>query len=145
MKVERKDLLDELGTLKRGGLSYLVKITAVDYKDRISIVYTVRDPASGKDEVVEVDVAPTDAWVPSAAGIYRAADWYERELAEMFGDSDEAFPDEVALERDLAAEKSAQKQGCYCRGDLLKMHAYKDAIRRTADWARRRTGEGKTA
>ncbi len=85
MKVERKDLLDELGTLKRGGLSYLVKITAVDYKDRISIVYTVRDPASGKDEVVEVDVAPTDAWVPSAAGIYRAADWYERELAEMFG------------------------------------------------------------
>ena len=55
-----------------------------------------------------------------------------KDLPEMFGDSDEAFPDEVALERDLAAEKSAQKQGCYCRGDLLKMHAYKDAIRRTA-------------
>jgi predicted component of viral defense system (DUF524 family) len=32
---------------------------------------------------------------------------------------------------DLSEEKQAQKQGSYKRADLLKMHAYKDAIRRT--------------
>jgi NADH-quinone oxidoreductase subunit C len=85
LKVDRKDVLDELGALRQGGFSYLVKITAVDYVDRISIVYSIRNLASGKDEAIEVDVAPTDAWIPSATGVYRAADWYERELSEMFG------------------------------------------------------------
>lgn len=32
----------------------------------------------------------------------------------------------------LDSEKIEQKEGCYKRADLLKMHAYKDAIRRTA-------------
>ncbi len=32
---------------------------------------------------------------------------------------------------DLSAEKNLQKEGTYKRADLLKMHAYKDAIRRT--------------
>lgn len=33
---------------------------------------------------------------------------------------------------DLSAEKAAQRNGTYKRGDLLKMHAYRDAIRRSA-------------
>ncbi len=32
---------------------------------------------------------------------------------------------------DLSAEKNSEKEGVYKRADLLKMHAYKDAIRRT--------------
>ncbi len=32
---------------------------------------------------------------------------------------------------DLAAEKSDERRGIYRRADLLKMHAYKDAVRRT--------------
>jgi hypothetical protein len=35
-------------------------------------------------------------------------------------------------ESDLINEKEEQNKGTYKRGDLLKMHAYKDAIRRTA-------------
>jgi hypothetical protein len=42
-------------------------------------------------------------------------------LSEILGD-----------ESDLANEKEEQNKGTYKRGDLLKMHAYKDAIRRTA-------------
>ncbi len=34
-------------------------------------------------------------------------------------------------DKDLSNEKEMQKQGNYKRADLLKMHAYKDAIRRT--------------
>jgi predicted component of viral defense system (DUF524 family) len=41
---------------------------------------------------------------------------------DMFGTADE----------DLDIEKAEQRQGTYRRVDLLKMHAYKDAIRRSA-------------
>jgi len=38
---------------------------------------------------------------------------------------------ETGSDNDLHAEKQQEKQGKYKRADLLKMHAYKDAIRRT--------------
>ena len=40
--------------------------------------------------------------------------------------------DEPDVKRDLSEEKSEQELGIYKRADLLKMHAYKDAIRRTS-------------
>ncbi|MGO7896698.1 DUF2357 domain-containing protein [Rhizobium ruizarguesonis] len=43
------------------------------------------------------------------------------QLKELFGDP----------EIDIDAEKVKQRGGTYTRGDLLKMHAYKDAIRRS--------------
>ena len=39
---------------------------------------------------------------------------------------------EENIEKDLAEEKREQELKIYKRGDLLKMHAYKDAIRRTS-------------
>ncbi len=55
-----------------------------------------------------------------------------KDLPGMFGTPDEQFPDKTAMDADLAEDKAAQKEGKYRRADLLKMHAYKDAIRRTA-------------
>ncbi len=54
------------------------------------------------------------------------------DITDMFGESDESFKNDEALEDDAAEEKSKQREGKYKRADLLKMHAYKDAIRRTA-------------
>jgi len=54
-----------------------------------------------------------------------------KDLPEIFGKSDEEFPDQESIDADHARDKEAQRQGSYLRGDLLKMHAYKDAIRRT--------------
>ena len=45
-------------------------------------------------------------------------------------DGDEALTDE-ALAVELDADKQDEKGGTYKRADLLKMHAYRDAIRRT--------------
>jgi predicted component of viral defense system (DUF524 family) len=42
-------------------------------------------------------------------------------IQELFGSGEE----------DLAEEKNEQRAGIYKRGDLLKMHSYPDAIRRT--------------
>lgn len=55
-----------------------------------------------------------------------------KDLSGMFGKPDEQFPDKTALDANLAQDKAAEKEGIYQRADLLKMHAYRDAIRRTA-------------
>lgn len=55
-----------------------------------------------------------------------------KDIQEIFGEPDASFQDAAALEEDLSKDKADQKNGRYKRADLLKMHAYKDAIRRTA-------------
>ncbi len=85
MKIDRKDLVEKAGEMSRGGFSYLVKITAVDYVKYLEVIYFLRDIKEGREESIEVEVDPTDAWVPTVMGVYRAADWYEREMYEMFG------------------------------------------------------------
>lgn len=47
-----------------------------------------------------------------------------------FGGNDEMTEEQISSE--LLAEKKQQEEGIYKRADLLKMHAYKDAIRRTS-------------
>lgn len=74
-----------LAEMKKRGYSYLVKITAADYEKYLEVVYLIRNIENSKDESLEVDVDPADAWVLSAMSQYKAADWYERELHEMFG------------------------------------------------------------
>jgi NADH-quinone oxidoreductase subunit C len=85
MKIEREDLLVKLREMKTGGFSYLVKVTAVDYVTYLEVVYILRNLESGNEEMIEIDIDPADAWVSSITGIYKAADWYEREMYEMFG------------------------------------------------------------
>jgi predicted component of viral defense system (DUF524 family) len=55
-----------------------------------------------------------------------------KDLAYPLGEPDEQFLDEGKRELDLSVEKSEQARGTYRRADLLKMHAYRDAIRRSA-------------
>ncbi len=56
-----------------------------------------------------------------AVHIHFDAKYRVESISELFGDSDE----------DLNVEKAEQKRGNYKRVDLLKMHAYRDAIRRS--------------
>ena len=51
-------------------------------------------------------------------------------VEQLFGREDESL-DAAGLNSDLAEEKQEQREGRYKRADLLKMHAYRDAIRRT--------------
>lgn len=52
-------------------------------------------------------------------------------LIDILGDEKRATTDED-IETRLNAEKTEQKKGTYKRADILKMHTYRDAIRRTA-------------
>lgn len=53
-------------------------------------------------------------------------------LKTIFGDSSKPVETEAELQEELTIEKTEQIMGNVKRVDLLKMHAYKDAIRRTA-------------
>ncbi|MDE1870654.1 MAG: NADH-quinone oxidoreductase subunit C [Candidatus Micrarchaeota archaeon] len=84
-EIQREALAKTLGKLKTGGFDYLKKITAVDYVSHIEAVYILYGTSSGKTEIVKVKLDPKDPSIESVIGIYKAADWYEREMAEMFG------------------------------------------------------------
>jgi len=56
-----------------------------------------------------------------AVHIHFDAKYRVEKITELFGDA----------EQDLNEEKAQQKQGTYKRADLWKMHAYRDAIRRS--------------
>ncbi|MEM3781860.1 MAG: NADH-quinone oxidoreductase subunit C [Candidatus Micrarchaeaceae archaeon] len=85
LKIERKDLISTLKRLYASGYNYLLKITAVDNVSTLTVLYFLRDVEHNKDELVEVDIDPGDAYVPSVLGLFPSSDWYERELYEMFG------------------------------------------------------------
>jgi len=85
LKIERGKLIETLKELKGKGYKYLVKIAGVDNINSISVLYFVRDIDSNKEEVVEVELDPNDTALPSVEEVYKAADWYERTLYEMFG------------------------------------------------------------
>jgi NADH-quinone oxidoreductase subunit C len=70
---------------KQEGYSYLKKITAVDYGASLEAVYIIYNPATHLDEVIRVQLDPTKPAIDTVIKVYSAADWNERELAEMFG------------------------------------------------------------
>ena len=85
MKIDRSELTERISKMKDKGMDYLVKITAVDYVDHVSVIYMLRDLDKPADETVELDLDPSDLWLPTIMHKHLSADWYERELSEMFG------------------------------------------------------------
>jgi NADH-quinone oxidoreductase subunit C len=85
LKVDRNSLISTVSKMKGEGFDYLVKITAVDYADHIDSIYILRNFETSEDRVLEVTLAPSDLWLPTIINVHPSADWYERELSEMFG------------------------------------------------------------
>jgi NADH:ubiquinone oxidoreductase subunit C len=85
LKADRDSLISTLSKMKADGFNYLVKITAVDYSDHIDSIYVLRNLETSKDQVLEVTLTTDDPWLPTITNVHPSADWYERELSEMFG------------------------------------------------------------
>lgn len=85
MKIERELLDKRIEEMKEAGFDYLVKITAVDYVKSVEVVYFLRNLGKAQDETLEVELDPSSLWINTIMDYYKAADWYERELQEMFG------------------------------------------------------------
>lgn len=93
-------LLELLTLLKSDfGFDMLIDITAIDYleypdaTDRFGVVYLLLNTSSGQRLVVRTAVNLPDAVLPSMCGLWRGANWLEREVFDMFGITFSGHPD----------------------------------------------------
>jgi NADH-quinone oxidoreductase subunit C len=84
MEIQNEALVKTLEEMKSRGYDYLKKITAVDYNDHLEVVYILYNISEKKEEIITVKLSSTDPKIETILPLYKAADWYERELAEMF-------------------------------------------------------------
>ncbi|MGC8662174.1 MAG: NADH-quinone oxidoreductase subunit C [Candidatus Micrarchaeia archaeon] len=84
MKIKKEDLREQLKEAQKEGFDYLTKITATDYINYLEIIYFIRNMENKKEINIKVEIK-NDESIPSIVDIYKAADFYERELSEMFG------------------------------------------------------------
>jgi len=71
--------------MKSKGYDYLKKITAVDYTDHLEAVYIIYNTTEKKEDVIKAELPSQNPSIDTIIHIYKAADWYEREMSEMFG------------------------------------------------------------
>jgi NADH-quinone oxidoreductase subunit C len=77
----------------------LAEITAVDYleyegaKDRFGVVYVLVNTQSGERLVLKTHVNDPEPLLPSVYSLWKAADWLEREVYDMFGIRFSGHPD----------------------------------------------------
>lgn len=98
--VDRGDLADVLRWLKdtpEQDYDYLVDVTAVEYRDPelpIEVVYQLRSLERGDELRVKVELEKDQPLeVESVVPLWRAADWLEREVYDMFGVTFTGHPD----------------------------------------------------
>jgi NADH-quinone oxidoreductase subunit C len=85
--------------LEQDGFDMLVELTAVDYlsypgaKDRFGVIYVLLNTRTGERAVVKTHVNEPDLTLPSAFGLWKGADWLEREVYDMYGILFDGHPD----------------------------------------------------
>ena len=100
VRVPAAQLLDLMRWLKETpeqAYDYLVDVTAVEYRDRerpLEVVYFLRSLSRRADLRVKVELDPRgELAVDSVWGLWRGADWLEREVYDMFGVTFRGHPD----------------------------------------------------
>ncbi|GIW07827.1 MAG: hypothetical protein KatS3mg060_2632 [Dehalococcoidia bacterium] len=83
---------DDVGTTARRlrddpalAFDYLRCLSAVDYVDYIEVVYHLLSLSQRQKAVMKVRLVEPDLTVDSVVGVWRGADWHEREAADLFG------------------------------------------------------------
>lgn len=77
---------------------YLENLSGVDYEDHMEILYHLTSLTHGHDICVKVKTGREEPEVPSVTGVWRAANWHEREIYDLLG---VRFPGHPNLERIL--------------------------------------------
>lgn len=93
------EVLTELKTNSRFGFTQLIDVTAVDnlkrdeVESRFTVVYHLNSPERNARLRIHVPVEEEDPSLPTAARIFKAANWGERECFDMFGIDFKGHPD----------------------------------------------------
>lgn len=78
---------------KRSFFNYLRSISVVDYEQRLEINYHLFSLKYRHKMVFKTSVSPDNPRVPTVTGVWRSANWYEREGHDLFGVVFEDHPD----------------------------------------------------
>ena len=112
VRVPAAKLLAALTALKNDhGFDMLVDVTAVDYleypeaTDRFGVVYLLLNVKANERLAVKTFVNLPDTELPSVYGLWRGADWMEREVFDMFGIKFSGHPDlrRILMPQEFAA------------------------------------------
>ena len=99
--VAPRESLDAVLRMLKGRLGFdmLVDVTCVDYleyddaTDRFGMVYLLANTETNERITVRTFVNDPEPSVPSAVGLWEAANWLEREVWDMFGICFDGHPD----------------------------------------------------
>ena len=98
VEIRKEHLLSVLSFFKESvqpGYEVLMDLTAVDYIEpakQTKVIYWLHNPAN-KERVRVILFTDREESIPSVTSLWEGADWYERELFDMFGVSFEGHPD----------------------------------------------------
>ena len=99
--IPRDEIVRGLRALKQDAtlaFDYLRCITCVDNEEAgMDVVYLLYATGGRHNLTVKTHLAPDDLVLDSATAVWRAANWYEREAAEMFGVRFRNHPDPRTL------------------------------------------------
>lgn len=98
LELSKENLKSVLSLLKRipePGYEVLMDLTGVDYLEpipRTKVVYWLHNP-SNYERIRVIVFAARDEVLPSVVDLWEGADWYERELYDLFGVRFDGHPD----------------------------------------------------
>lgn len=95
LEVYKENLKKTLSYLKQSGFEVLMDLTAIDYlvpTVKTKVVYWLHNPTNYERIRIIIFVTRNGS-LPSVTDLWEGADWYERELFDMFGIHFEGHPD----------------------------------------------------
>ncbi len=93
MRVAPGALVEVCRSCKEKGFTYLADITAVDTGRELVAVYRLGSVVEDSQVVVSVALPRAGATLPSICGVFRGAEWPEREVYDLFGVRFDGHPD----------------------------------------------------
>lgn len=83
------DAIAEIGLFLRDdeamGFESLMCLSGVDYPEHLSLVYHLFSSAHRHKITLKTDLGREDPGLPTVEGVWRVANWHERETYDMFG------------------------------------------------------------
>ena len=96
LRVERDVVTEVCAALKADAVldfKYLRCLSVVDWADELEVVYHLASLSHSDRMMVKTRAPVDDPWVPTTMGVWKGADWHEREGHDLFGVEFRGHPD----------------------------------------------------
>lgn len=93
--MDKEHLFETLKDLKIKGFTVLMDLSGVDYlhpEKHTEVIYFLHNPVTYERQEVAIDVL-RESSLPSVVSLWEGANWYERELYDLFGIKFDGHPD----------------------------------------------------